>query len=275
MRVKEGGSTSGDFVVKGKSNNKLVRKGAPPITRGKGASSSVNVDEIMKKYSITHHAIASNVSQEFITVKNKLLRKSLIKDPSTFTISAAVPLKKPPRYCIHFARGYCKDLNCKYVHSTERVNACKNLLQYGRCQDAESGKCQFNHTLTPNNTPLCLYHCERGNCNHPDTCMYSHFPPESADALICQEFAQSSYCELGQECPQKHLNICPDFYSTGTCIKGSACRLKHMNLKSQQQQTQILEQQAIEHQIQVDPDPQVVEERDEESATDYIAFEDF
>lgn len=245
VRVEPQKSTSGEFILKS-NNKKLVRKGAPPIVKDLKAARmaqsslahlpSVNVDEIMKKYSITKHA-SESVSSEFITVKNKLVRKAIIisdTNPAANPSSRSTDSSEK-RYCRHFSRGNCNDANCKYIHDPEKVIACRQLLQTGKCDGdlaAGTNTCKWNHVLTAKNTPLCLFYMQ-GRCIAVDSCRYSH-NNSTKDALICTDFALSSWCDLGDSCLKKHMsNVCPEFYEKGSCTRNAKCRLKHVNSKAQ------------------------------------------
>ena len=234
--------TSGNptFILKG-NNRKLVRVGAPPIIRSRAIGALdkdsvekipiINVDEIMTKYSISQHA-ANSISSDYITIKNKLVRKSILSDQTskggTSSTKKRVLSKK---YCKHFSKGHCVDANCKFIHDEQRLMVCRQFL-HGKCDGVQksSSSCLLNHTLTPHNTPLCIYFLE-GKCTIND-CRYSHNKNINQHSPICTDFAIMSFCDLGERCHKKHLHLCPDYYERESCPRGSRCRLKHISPKN-------------------------------------------
>jgi len=148
------------------------------------------------------------------------------------------------------------------------VAACKDLLFKHSCPAGLA--CTLSHELTPERTPHC-HHFQKGSCNKED-CPFPHVRI-SPTAPVCSNFPVYGYCEVGANCPNKHVFECPDFSNTGKC-SNSHCKLPHVhNAANMRRQA---EAKGEESDISSDEDEQMFDSDDIDSdeAEEFFKAED-
>lgn len=90
---------------------------------------------------------------------------------------------------------------------------------------------------------------------------------------MCANFPVYGYCELGADCPKKHVFECPDFSNTGNCAN-EHCKLPHVyNAANMRRQAEPKEE---DSDISIDSDEQMLDSEDVDSdeAEEFFKAED-
>ncbi|OAF67369.1 hypothetical protein A3Q56_04914 [Intoshia linei] len=116
----------------------------------------------------------------------------------------------------------CYKKNCTFSHDMSSID-CKQFM-IGKC-DASSLSCSFNHDISSNNMPTCVYYI-KGTCTLGSQCNYRHINV-SKDAPPCIDFIKST-CIEKDECDKFHSFVCHIYSETGKCPYGiNQCPLIH------------------------------------------------
>jgi len=121
--------------------------------------------------------------------------------------------------------GSCaKGQACQYVHNPDKLALCPAYLN-DHCP-LSADECRLSHSPDAHRSPTCV-HFNRGHCDKDKDCRYAHIKTNPSTP-VCRDFALLGYCELGSECPNRHVFECPDFNEKGECPR-KGCKLPHID----------------------------------------------
>ena len=110
------------------------------------------------------------------------------------------------------------------TRDVSRRTVCKHWLR-GLCKKGDM--CDYLHEYDLRRMPECRFFATFGFCNSTEDCLYVHIEP-SVKRRRCERY-ERGFCELGPQCPKKHVRrtACP-YYLAGFCPLGTECNMGHI-----------------------------------------------